>query len=141
MSFKKWLAKTLTPKNTEEVKPNLFIQAYNNPDSLMARLDKTIKGHNKEIRYPKYRHIFPAAWNNKINWAIMIFGAHPIKSLFVFLLIIYMAWSYHHDTQALVEWNNQIMSNFTARMQLCSQPVQAYNPLSQINFSSFNLTA
>lgn len=120
MSFKQKLVKILTPKNTDEVKPKLYVQTYNNPDSLIARLDKTVRGHQKEIRYPKYRQIYPAAWNNRVNWKITILGAKPIKSFFVFLLILFLAWSYWHDVSTSRNFQVQLITNATARGEFCS---------------------
>lgn len=141
MSWKDYLVKILTPKNTEEIKPNLFIQTYNNPDSLMSRLDKTIRGHQKEIRYPKYRNITPAVLNNKLRWIIVILGAHPIKSLAIFLFILFMAWSYKHDVLTLMTFRDQLFFNDTARSNFCNNPMwySKIMNLSDINFTNILL--
>lgn len=75
---------SITPKDTEEVKPNLFIQ-------------KTRNG---------YRQIYPAAWNGNIIWKNFFFGGKFLKSTIVFILILFLVWSYNHDTKALRDFYN-----------------------------------
>jgi hypothetical protein len=72
-----WTEK-LTPKNTEEIKPNLFIQ-------------KTNKG---------YRQIYPAAWNGKINYNNLIFGKGFWKSLLWVFILLLLAYGYYTSTKA-----------------------------------------
>ena len=61
------LVKMLTPKDTEEVRPGLFIQ-------------KTKKG---------YRQIHPAAWNGKINWKGQIKSMISFRTIFTIALILF----------------------------------------------------
>lgn len=75
-----WIIRTLTPKNTEEVKPGLFIQKVNNG----------------------YRMIAPAAWNGQINWRNFILGLNWKSSLVFFLIIMFMVWSYQHDNAVFI---------------------------------------
>lgn len=69
------LIEILTPKDTEEVKPGLFIQKKGN----------------------SYRQITPAAWNGKINWKVAILGPNFIRNFIWFAIIMFIAWSYVHD--------------------------------------------
>jgi hypothetical protein len=130
MSWKNKLIQTLTPKNTEEIKPNLFIQKYG--DTLMTRLDKISKGHIKEVKWEKYRKITPACWNNKINWTVVILGANPIKSTLVFLFILFMAWSYVHDLNSTRDNVINIATNFTERTIYCNNYFDINNPISKL---------
>jgi len=66
----------LTPKDTEEIKPGLFIQKW--------------KG--------KYRQVHPGAWDGKINTGNLLFGGNFWKSFIWFVIIIFLAWSFQHDT-------------------------------------------
>jgi len=76
---------SITPSNTEEVKPNLFIK-------------KTRLG---------YRQVFPSAWDGKVNWRNFILGGHPARNLMWFLIIVFLAWSYAVDTKNLREFYNE----------------------------------
>lgn len=80
----------LTPKNTEEIKPGLFVQERNN----------------------SYRIIHPAAWNGKVNWKNFILGPSTLKHFFIFLLIIFIAWSYSHDVEFYKEFYEDVQSNY-----------------------------
>lgn len=81
--------KSLTPGDTEEVKPGLFIQR----------------------RLGKYRQIYPAAWNGKMNWKNFILGPNFFKHFFIFLLIVFLAFSYWHDTKELKEFYYKVNYN------------------------------
>ncbi len=87
--------KSLTPGDTEEVKPGLFIQR----------------------RLGKYRQIYPAAWNGKINWKNFILGPNFFKHFFIFLLIVGIAFSYWHDTKELKEFYYKVNYN---KLEWCS---------------------
>lgn len=83
------ITETLTPKNTEEVKPGLFIQ-------------KTKKG---------YRSINPVAWNGKIRWKEQLRTVISLRTFTTLAIIIFLAWSYTHDNKALVEFHDTIIQN------------------------------
>lgn len=68
----------LTPKDTEEVKPGLFIQK---------------KGNG-------YRMVSPAAWNGKLNWKNIILGPNWLRNFIWFAIIMFICWSYVHDNAA-----------------------------------------
>ena len=132
MELKKYLIKILKPRETEEVKPNLFIQQTNRlNDSLIDRLDKTVKGHEKEIQYPKYRMIFPASWNNKLNIKNLILGGYPLKSTIIFLFILFMAWAYQHDINSQRDLVINLVSNSTLKNLYCSN-ISISDPLIKI---------
>jgi len=78
------LIKILTPKDTEEIKPGLFIQ-------------KTKFG---------YRHITPVAWDGKINWKNFLMGKEFIRSLIWFIILMLIASSYYIDTKNCQEFQS-----------------------------------
>jgi len=81
--------KALTPKDTEEIKPGLFIQKQGN----------------------SYRQISPAAWDDKIIWKNLFFGQGFLRSFIFFLIIVFIAWSYFNDTKELREFYEEVSSN------------------------------
>ncbi len=85
MNFKK----ALTPKNTEEIRPGLFIK-------------KTRGG---------YKQIYPAVWNDKINYKNLLLGHGFFKSFFWFVIIMFIAWSYFHDVEVYQEFYENVTSN------------------------------
>jgi hypothetical protein len=88
---KETIAIKLTPKDTEEVKPNLFIQSY---------------GNNK------FRHIYPAAWNKKLIYKNLILGGDQwLKHLITFLILMFIVWAYVHDNAALIEQQQEIAND------------------------------
>lgn len=77
----------LTPKNTQEVRPGLFVQAITkNPDKLT------------------YRVINPMAWNGKIRTTEQLRTIFNFKSLFALLLIIFISYNYYMDTKMCREF-------------------------------------
>lgn len=127
----------LTPKNTEEIKPNLFVQKIKG-DSLMARLDKSVKGHNKEIVPEKYRVIYPACWNNKYNLKVLFLGAYPIKSLLVFALILFLAWSYTNDIKQINDMAVELHTNQTFYYEFCKKMINTNNTEFYLNEICWN---
>lgn len=83
------LIKALTPQETEEVKPGVFLQ----------RKGKT------------WRQIYPAAWNGKINWKNFILGPNFWKNFIWFVIIMFLIFSYWHDTNELREFHNTVTQN------------------------------
>lgn len=78
------LVDSLTPKETEEIKPGLFIQ-------------KTARG---------FRQIHPAAWNGKINWRNFIFGSGLGKSFIWFAILLLIIYGYYDSTSSCNEFQN-----------------------------------
>ncbi len=108
-SIKEIIIERLTPKRTEEVKPNLFIQQINPPD-----------------KPDKYRQIIPVAWNGKIiNKTVLIFGAKPVWSTITFIAILLMAYGYVHDGQARDDFYNQVIFNQSYTQYLCTLNLQS----------------
>ncbi len=83
------LTKALTPKDTEEIKPGLFIQR---------------RGNN-------YRQIDPAAWNGKINWKNFLLGQNFLRNFIWFVIIIFLAWSYFYDTKVYRDFYEEVIAD------------------------------
>ncbi len=72
------LIDSLTPKDTEEMRPGLFIQK---------------KGDN-------YKEINPVAWNGQ--WRLRKqFGW---RNLFFIILVVFISWSYYSNTEVCAEF-------------------------------------
>ena len=114
----------ITPKNTEEVRPGLFVQSRpKNPDSI------------------SYRVVYPAAWNGKVNWKNFILGHNFFKNLFIFLLILFIAYSYQHDVSMYKEFyeehvNNPLCNNI---IDICTEEMKD-NGLCEIQIANIDLT-
>jgi len=103
--------KAITPKDTEEVKPGVFLQKKGN----------------------KYRQIYPAAWNGKINWKNFIFGGPNFWKTLIWIIIIgFMVFSYINDTQELSNFYNTVVQN--------KQAWCAGIPLDEISNYTINIT-
>ena len=82
---KSFFKKALTPKNTEELRPGLFINKI---------------GDN-------YRRVYPLIWNDKFNWKNQI----RLKNIFMILIIVFIAWSYVHNVKVYQEFYGKIINN------------------------------
>ena len=109
----------LTPKDTEEIKPGLFIQ-------------KTSYG---------YRKITPAAWDGKINWKVFLLGADPIKSFLVFAIILLISYGYYTSTKACDDFQAdpcKYLSNITDYCVKFSENPGQQNIVGYFNFEVNN---
>lgn len=98
---------SLTPKNTEEVKPGLFIQ-------------KTSTG---------YRQIYPAAWDGIINWKNFLWGSGFLKSFMGFAILMLIVFGYYDSTKSCNEFQAdpcKYLSNITT---YCAEKNLNYNTL------------
>ncbi|KKK96322.1 hypothetical protein LCGC14_2663930 [marine sediment metagenome] len=99
------LTKSLTPKDTEEIKPGLFIQT-----KYGELLDDD--GHTVIGKAPMYyKQISPAAWDGKIIWKNLLFGQGFLKSFIFFLIILFIAWSYFHDIKVYQDFYEEVISD------------------------------
>ena len=80
------IKKILTPKDTEEIRPGIFVQ-------------KNKKGENRVIN--------PIVWNDKWN----LKKQFSIKTLITLAIIIFVVWSYQHDVKQYQEFFNNVTSN------------------------------
>lgn len=142
MNWKQKLIYKLTPKRTEEIKSGLFIKT--NGDDLITRMEKMSKDHKREIRWEKYRIIYPAVWNNKINWKIFILGVNPFRSLIIFSFILFLAWAYSHDVSFIERLGTEIYKNSTFHLEYCKNITingpQLFKGTCFDNFKNLNLT-
>lgn len=83
MSF---LKKAFTPKDTEEIRPGLFVR-------------KEKKG---------YKQIHPIVWNDEWRTKEQLKTILTLRTFFTIALIIFLAWAYVHDTGALQEFYEDV---------------------------------
>ncbi len=74
----------LTPKHTEEYKPDFFVQ-------------KTARG---------YRQINPLAWNGKIRYREQLKTVFNIRTIFTIALILFIAYNYFENTNSCAEFQS-----------------------------------
>ncbi len=88
------LTKALTPKDTEELRPGLFIQMKaKNPDTI------------------EYKQISPAAWDGKIIWKNLFFGGITLRNVIWFSIILFIAWSYFHDVKVYQNFYEEVIAD------------------------------
>lgn len=75
----------LTPENTEELKPGLFVQKVGD----------------------KYRTIKPMAWDGKLLVKEQLKTVFNLRTIFTIILILFIAWSYVTET----EYSRQLQNN------------------------------
>ncbi len=75
------LVDTLTPKNTEEIKPGLFIQK----------------------RGSGYRQVDPLAWDGKLRIKKQIRTIISFRTIITLAIIGFLVWSYVHDNQQCID--------------------------------------
>jgi hypothetical protein len=83
------IIESLTPKDTEEVKPGLFIK-------------KTNKG---------YRQINPAAWNGKIRWKEQLKTIITFRSILSLGIILFLVFGYVNDNKSLMNFYDKITND------------------------------
>lgn len=88
---------SITPKETEEVKPGLFIQ-------------KTSKG---------YRQIHPAAWQGKVNWKNFFWGSGFTRSFIWFAIILLVVFGYQDSTTSCSEFQENPCPHLKSLQQYC----------------------
>lgn len=79
----------VTPKDTEEVKPNIFVQK---------------KG---DI----YRVVNPIAWNGQMRWKEQSKTFFSLRTFITLVLIIFVVWSYNNDVKQYKEFYVDVLSN------------------------------
>ncbi len=92
------LIDSLTPKNTEEIKPGLFIQ-------------KTPRG---------YRQINPMAWNGEFRTKEQLRTIINFKSIFTIALILFIAYHYSVNTTTCEEFQKNPCPHLPAYIDFCS---------------------
>lgn len=108
------LTKALTPKDTEEIKPGLYIQNLYKKVPVLDKNKKKVEKDGKALYedvVKGYRQIHPAAWEGKINWKNFLLGQSPLKNFIWFAIILFLAWSYFHDIDSYQEFYVEVNSN------------------------------
>ena len=93
------LGERLTPRNTEELKPGLFIQK---------------RGNN-------YRQIEPLAWDGKMRWKKQIQTVFSIRTIISIGIVVFIAWAYLQDTSELQKFNQYVIDN---PAEYCAQALE-----------------
>ncbi len=79
------LIDSLTPENTEEVKPGIFVQKHSG----------------------SYRVVKPLAWDGKLLIKHQLKTVFNLRTIFTIVLIIFIAWSYMAET----EYSRKLQNN------------------------------
>lgn len=103
-------SKVLTPKNTEEVRPGLFIQKRNN----------------------NYRQIHPAAWNGKVDWKGQMKSVFSFRTVFTMGLILFIYFGYLHDYRELQNFYEEVMDD-----EICKRSLES--KVEGFDMSGFNI--
>ncbi len=98
----------LTPKDTEEIKPGLFVQ----------------KGRQG------YKVIQPLAWNGQLKIKEQLRSVFSLRTFITIGIILFLAWSYSHDIKGLNDFRNEVVEDPVA---FCEDIYRAYeeNPCSE----------
>ena len=88
--------KTLTPKDTEEIKPGLFVQERNPGD---------------------YRVINPICWKDQYRWKKQF----SWKNLITVIIIAFLAWSYMAETSYSRELQENPCDLLPKIQEFCSE--------------------
>jgi len=107
------IIKIITPKNTEQVKPEIFIQNWRG----------------------KYRVINPMAWNGVIRWREQLKTIFNLKVIVTFAIIIFLVWSYQHDVKTYQEFFNNVTSNPYAYCQAIQEGKGWERPSGDVDIS------
>lgn len=111
------LKEILTPKDTEELKPGLFIQK---------------QVHKNKVSYNQIRPlVWKGEWklNNQIGW----------RTLINIIIIVFLAWTYFEETsfsRELQENPCDILPNIT---QYCFERQALLNPVTHEEFNTLTL--
>ena len=87
----------ITPKDTEEIKPDLFVQ---------------------KKRYG-YKQINPLAWGGRFRWNEQLRTLISFGTIFRLAIIIFIAWSYFHDVCECLEVNKKLVPMCEEEEELC----------------------
>ena len=97
MSF----ADSVTPPNTTEIKPGLFVQKKGN----------------------RWRKVEPIAWNGKLRINAQLKSLLTIKTLVWFGVLILLVMAYNNDNAQLIEFHNQVVEN---PVMFCNELIASY---------------
>ncbi len=81
--------KILAPKDTEEVRPGLYVRTMYKP--IYHKGDMI-------AREPiGYRRVEPVVWNGEYRWKEQLKTVFSLRTIFTIAIICFVAWSYYHD--------------------------------------------
>ena len=83
------LADSLTPKDTEEIKPNLFIQRRGN----------------------EYKQVYPVAWKGEMRWKEQLKTIFSFRTLMTLVIILFIAWAYTNDVEEYKNFYVEVKNN------------------------------
>lgn len=83
------IKKAFTPKDTEELKPGFYVQQ----------------------RGDKYKQILPFVFEDKWLWKEQLRTVFKLRTIFTIALIIFIAWSYLHDTGVYREFYEEVIED------------------------------
>ena len=83
------LKKALTPKDTEELKSNFYVQK----------------------RKGEYKQILPFVWNDKWLVREQLRTVISIRTVVTIAIILFLVWSYLHDTGLYREFYEEVMDD------------------------------
>lgn len=123
MNFKK----VFTPKDTEQLKPGLFIQTrykniLNKEGNIIAR-----EPHH-------YRKIEPVVWDNEYRWKVQLKTVFCLRTMITIALILFIAWSYVSDKQGYKSFFNDVTTN---PVDYCNKIYELYS-IGELNKESEN---
>ena len=112
------LAKALTPDNTEELKPGLFIQQ----------------------RGKGYRQVEPIAWGGKIRWKEQLSSVFSFRTAITLAIIIFIVWSYLNDVGEYKQFHDDVMSNPAGWCNNLKQESAGQLEVLNVNLDSYNIS-
>jgi len=108
------LIDSLTPKDTEEIKPDLFIQKRKNG----------------------YRQINPVAWNGKFRSKEQLKSIFSFRTIFTVALLLFLYFGFLHDYRTLTDFYEEVVSDpvkWCTRLENLNSGIPSENWI--INFS------
>lgn len=93
---------SITPKDTQELRPGLFIQ----------------------IKKDKYRVINPFAWNGKVRWKEQLQTIFNFEQFIRIAVILFLVWSYVNDVSEYKSFYEEIHSDVEG---FCNKATQINN--------------
>ncbi len=97
------LVNILTPKDTEEIRPGLFIRKVGDG----------------------YRGINPMAWNGKFRWREQMRTIFCFRTIVTMALIIFISWSYYSDTKACSEFQENPCEHLPRLNKFCLEKAES----------------
>ena len=97
------LINVLTPKDTEEIKPGLFVRKVGKD----------------------YRSINPIAWNGKFRWKEQMRTVFCFRTIFTIALIIFICWGYYSNTKSCSEFQENPCEHLPRLNKFCLEKTES----------------